>query len=103
MKDYYLKFESEAQAQSILYTREGVVEADPENNIEANEGYDVPKFRNIDTIGIMYEPTGELDDDEMPVMAPIPGWHVNIRVVGEDTTDLEPFVVVPTHPRRVFA
>jgi hypothetical protein len=36
-------------------------------------------------------------------MAPIEGWHVNVRLIDEDADALEPFAVTPTNPRRVWA
>lgn len=104
--DYYLSFPDEAAAKAVLYRIEGAVEADPENGIEAREGYEVANYANIDTIGVIYKPTGEMqdtDDGPMPVMAPIPGWHVNIRLLpGEDASALEPYAVTPTTPMRVW-
>lgn len=105
--DLYLKFESEAEARSVLYRIEGAVEADPENGIEAVEGYEVPNFRNIDIIGTIYEETGEVEVDsegiETPVMEAIEGFHVNVRTLPtEDTTPLEPFALVPSSPMRVW-
>ena len=105
MTDYYLKFNSEAEAKAVLYRIEGAVEADPENGIEAQEGYEVPNYVNIDTIGIIYKPTGEMlqgEDGTYPTMSPIDGWHVNVRVVAEDATALEPFKVIPTAPIRIW-
>jgi hypothetical protein len=96
MIDLYLKFESEAQAEDILYT---------EVPVEFNEDGDVvssnkkPNYVNIDVLGIMYE---EQDD---PSVEPneLSGWHVNVRVVdGEDETPLLPYSVQPTLPRRVW-
>jgi hypothetical protein len=104
--DKYLSFESEAAAKAVLYRIEGAVEADPENGVEAQEGAEVANYRNIDTIGIIYKPTGEMlqgEDGEYPEMAPIEGWHVNVRLVdGEDADALEPFVVQPKTPVRVW-
>lgn len=79
MIDYYLKFADEAEAQATLY-----------------QG-DQPLYQNIDTLGIIYD----MADPENPVAEP--GWHVNVRVVDEDGTPLEPFQVFPTTPRRVWA
>jgi hypothetical protein len=103
--DKYLSFESEAAAKAVLYRIEGAVEADPEQGIEAVEGYEVANYANIDTIGIIYKPTGEMlqgEDGEYPEMAPIEGWHVNVRLVGEDADALAPFVVEPKTPVRVW-
>jgi len=101
--DLFLSFPDEATAKSILYRIEGALEATDE--APAVEGYEVPNFQNIDTIGVIYKPTGEMlqgEDGEYPEMAPIAGWHVNVRLVGEDGTTLMPYAVTPTTPVRVF-
>jgi hypothetical protein len=104
--DKFLAFTDEAAAKAVLYRIEGAVEADPEQGIEASDGYEVANYANIDTIGIIYKPTGEMlqgEDGEYPEMAPIPNWHVNIRLVeGEDPEPLEPFLVEPKSPVRVW-
>jgi hypothetical protein len=103
--DKYLAFTDEAAAKAVLYRIEGAVEADPEQGIEASEGTEVANYANIDTIGIIYKPTGEMlqgEDGPYPEMAPIEGWHVNVRLVGEDAEALEPFVVQPNTPVRVW-
>jgi hypothetical protein len=101
--DKYLAFTDEAAAKAVLYRIEGAVEATEDT--EAVEGYEVANYANIDTIGIIYKPTGEMlqgEDGEYPEMAPIEGWHVNVRLVGEDAEALEPFVVEPKTPVRVW-
>ena len=90
MKPVYLKFASEVQAASILYS---------ENR---------PNYQNVDVIGAMFEPTGNtLTDGEggsFPEMAPIEGWHVNVALIdGEDEAELMPFAVQPNSPSRVWA
>lgn len=104
--DVYLSFSDEAAARAVLYRTEGAVEANPEMGTEASEGYEVANFANIDTIGVIYKPTGattEQDGMAVPVMAPIPGWHVNVRMAdGEDGSSLEPFAVTPKTPMRVW-
>jgi hypothetical protein len=103
--DKYLSFPDEAAAKAVLYRIEGAVEATEDT--EAVEGYEVQNFANIDTIGIIYKPTGETteqDGMEVPVMAPVEGWHVNIRLAeGEDVEALEAFEVHPATPMRVWA
>ena len=106
MQDYYLKFTDEAEARAVLYRKEGVVEADPENGIEAQEGYEVSNFANIDHIGTIWKPTGKMlqtEEGEVPEMAPLPGYHVNVRVVGEDASALEAYQVFPDNPVRGWA
>jgi len=81
--DMYLKFDSEAAATAVLYDGE------------------TPRYRNIDTIGVIYSNTGT---DEEPVMEPIPGWHVNVRLVDDEDADaLEPYAVEVSTPVRVWA
>lgn len=101
MTDLYLSFADEAAARAVLYRIEGAVEADPEQGIEAREGYEVSNYTNIDTIGVIYKRTGGTDEE--PVMELLPGWHVNVRLMpGEDAAVLEQFAVTPSTPMRVW-
>lgn len=73
--DKYLSFTDEAQAKTVLFTE------------------DQSNYANIDTIGVIYK-------DEQA----IPGWHVNVRLVGgEDAEALKSFEVTPETPMRVWA
>lgn len=120
--DLFLKFESEEQATPLLYTV--VTEYRDENGLLLQPDMDgnypetavttevkQPKFLNIDVIGDIYKPTGETttttgpsgEEITVPVLEKLPGYHVNIRLVGEDAADLEPYAVVPTNPVRVWA
>lgn len=56
---------------------------------------------SIDIIGIIYKPTGKMLDDEVPEMAPIPGWHVNVR--GPEPDELAKYAVEVKTPARVWA
>lgn len=106
--DYHLKFESEAAANAVLFTQVPTEwdNTDPENPI-ATAWEPSPLYRNIDTIGVIYKPTGEMlqgEDGEYPEMAPVEGWHVNVRLAdGEDWGALAPFQVFPEQPVRVWA
>jgi len=108
MNDLYLKFADKAQADPVLYTTTPVLAVvDTEGNVITPAGEDIvtPNFANIDVIGTIYRPTGEVetvDGMEVPVMAAIEGYHVNVRAVGEDTSALVPFAVSPTVPQRVW-
>ena len=84
--DYTLKFPDQATAEEVL-------SAMTEQSAHA-----------IDTIGVIYKPTGEaIENDGMTVnaVAPIDGWHVNVR--GPEDTSLDPYVVEVTSPVRVWA
>ena len=87
--DYYLAFPDEAAANKVLYGAE-----------------DKPNYTNIDAIGVIYKPTDattQQDGESVPVMAPIQGWHVNVRLLaGENDKALEPFAVTPATPMRVW-
>ena len=109
MNDFYLKFADKAQADSVLYTTTPVLAVlDTEGNVITPAGEDIvtPNFANIDVIGTIYRPTGEVetvDGMEVPVMAALDGYHVNVRAVdGEDTSALTSFAVVPSVPMRVW-
>lgn len=59
----------------------------------------------IDVIGEILEPTGEvldMPDGLAPVMAPLPGWFVNV-LAAELPQDLTNYEVFPETPTRVFA
>ena len=104
MTDYTLKFPDEATATEVL-----------EPFIATHA---------IDTIGVIYKPTGEMllgEDGEYPAMAPIAGWHVNLRVnedvaevnaesdavqeliLSEKLQALAPYIVQVNTPARVWA
>ena len=105
MSDFYLKFSSKTEADSVLYTTTDEV-TDAEG-VVVQEATSKPNFANIDVLGTISKPTGAVtvneEGVEVPVMAELDGYHVNVRVVGsEDSSALVPFSVVPTVPRRVW-
>lgn len=102
--DYCLKFDSEAEARAVLYRIEGAVEADPENGVEAQEGYEVANYDAIDMIGVICKPTGQIintTEGDVPEMAPVDGYHANVRVL-EEALELEAYRVHPVTPHRVW-
>ena len=58
----------------------------------------------VDVVGIIQRPTGEVLQTEVgdiPVLAAVPGWHINL---SERVPDLVPYEVeAPATPDRVFA
>ena len=84
--DYLLRFDTEAEGMAVLYTD------------------DEPNYYATDIIGTIYEPTGVIiDTPEGPVeeMAPLPGWHVNVRHT-EEAPELDYYRVYPESPVRVW-
>jgi hypothetical protein len=99
--DKYLSFPDEAAAKAVLYRIEGAVEATEDT--EAVEGYEVANYANIDTLGVLYERQEVTDPNNPPEPVAIPGWHVNVRVVGgEDAEPLQAFEVHPATPMRIW-
>jgi hypothetical protein len=112
MTDLYLKFTDQATADAVLYhtatVRDYARELTEEEQALGADNFaikhiKVANYANIDTLGVISKPTGETDAEGNPVMASLDGWHVNVRVVGEDATALEAFSVTPTLPVRVWA
>ena len=106
--DLMLKFASEEEAKANLYDKVAIAwdNSDPENPVET-EWEHRPKFRNIDTLGVIYT-GGSWDAEGNQLEAPVaePGWHVNLRCLeGENAVPLYGFLVAPTPatPRRVWA
>lgn len=101
MKDFYLKFADEAEANSVLYTTTPAV-LDEETNVVSEETVKA-NYRNIDVIGVLYEAVVIEDPENPPAPVPMEGWHVNVRVVDDENEQpLEAFAVVPKLPRRIW-
>jgi len=116
MQDIYLAFLDKAAADAVLYTLiPAQFELDSKGKatkIVATEPYLKPNYQNIDVIGTMYVPippdsliassiTGKTID---PTPLPPPNYGVNIRLLDtEDITPLNPYLVYPANPMRVWA
>jgi hypothetical protein len=98
--DLYLRFSDEAQATEYLYTQ---VPTEWDEEGEPTAWVSQANFANMDVIGTIFE-GGEWDAEGNVITQPVAldGWHVNVRLVGEDGSALEPFMVEPEHPRRVW-
>ena len=61
----------------------------------------------LDVIGTIYQPTGEtslVDGQEVPVTAPVSGYHVNVRTTSDElATALDAQRIYPETPVRVWA
>ena len=104
---YYLAFEDEAQATSVLYTTTVTPEVlDEEGNVITEEVITVtPNYANIDVLGTVYEPAPiPTPEDYVPIPYPAPNYGVNVLVLqSEDPAPLAPYAVNPTLPQRVWA
>ena len=60
----------------------------------------------LDVIGTIYQPTGEtslVDGQEVPVTAPVSGYHVNVRTTSDElATALDAQRTYPVTPVRVW-
>ena len=109
MNDLYLKFETQQQANDLLF--DAVENPDLLDENSNPVVHMVPRWRNVDVIGVIYAPTGRILNryskykDPEPEIAPIDGWHVNVRLMDdEDAAPLEPYKIdPPATPSRVWA
>lgn len=94
--DINYRFADEAEARAVLAA---YLIADPETGVlvwsQAGEGY------ALDPVGVLWEPTGEVDGEGQPVLAPLDGWHVNLRTWGGHAAPTS-HRVTPEAPRRVW-
>jgi len=117
--DFYLKLTSESEMPTVLadfYRQDYVTNVDEEGvETQTADGdpYLVAHTHDyaIDVVGTIYEPTGEtLTDDEgvaYPEMAPVDGWHINIRLLGDAMRETVEALdashgVTPNSPSRVW-
>jgi hypothetical protein len=110
--DLCLKFPDEAAAFATLYepVTQTVTTYDEEgaaSTVTAEvEGEFKPRHTaSIDTIGVIYQPIGDMDAEGNFLTAALPGWHVNLRgsFTPEQMEVLAQFTVVPENPVRVWA
>jgi hypothetical protein len=99
-RDFYFSFTDEASADTALqpfYYQPVITSVDEETGetVETPDGdpYLVMNSHNhsFDIVGLIYEATGvmltDAEGNEYPEMAPIPGWHVNLRIRGDYMRD----------------
>ena len=115
--DFYLKLASEADmptALSAFYRQDTKTEVDDETGeetvINVGEPYLVSHTADyaIDVVGVIYKPTGVILEDDIPEVAPLNGWHINLRLNGDarraDAEALSAYFVdpEPATPSRVW-
>ena len=96
MHTLYLKFADEAEAIAVLADYRGTDDAG--KAIWRTGSHE----HALDVVGTIYKPTGEIVE-EVPVMAPLAGFHVNMILMGAMPAALEAYSVIPSSPSRVFA
>ena len=117
--DYHLKAATETAFWTALISA-GVVELVEQQIIGEGEELvtetvrQVKRGQNLDVIGVIWKPTGEtitvksIDDTDMevPEMAPIEGFHANLRggLTEEQNATLGSMIIeAPATPYRVWA
>ena len=118
--DFFLKLASEADMPTALiafYRQDTETTVDGETGEEtvANVGdpylvAHTPDYA-LDVVGVIHRPTGvmlaDAEGNEYPEQAPLEGWHVNIRVLGDtlrgtiEALDAI-YGVIPDTPARVW-
>ena len=119
--DFYIKLASEADTPTALaglYKQDFTTVTDPETGEQTDQVEGDPylvincKDYAIDIVGVIQTQTGAtITDDEgnqYPETAPIDGWHLNIRLTGENRrSDVESinsdYGVSVNSPSRVWA
>ena len=119
--DFYIRLNSEADlptAFADFYKQDYVTVVDEETGESTQtpdgEPYLVTHTHDyaIDLVGTIYEPTGKMLTDaegfEYPEMAPVDGYHVNVRIAGDNVRESveaidELYGLMPNSPSRVFA
>lgn len=96
--DIHLKFPDEVTAVSLMLET-GLLEqvTDEDGNTFNVQG----QGQMIDIIGPIYKATGIMLEGEIPEMADVGGWHVNMR--GELPESIAPYkIVVSGIPYRIW-
>ena len=101
-QDFYLKFADQAEADSVLFDDQTNVQGDVVETVK------VPKYAAVDVIGVIWKATGKVlpapdgSGDAVDEMAPIDGWHVNVRHTAA-APELAAYKVTPKAPVRGWA
>ena len=104
MIDLYLKFADKAEAEKVLLPMFGV-DTDAGARVLGQGSHDWA----LDNVGVLQRTTGRMLYDaetgmEFPEMEPIPGWHVNIRLMhNKCPQELDGYLVYPAQPKQVWA
>lgn len=89
MNDLCLRFDSEAEALSVLQAAGLTVEGTPAPGVW------------LDVIGVITRHVGEPDADGVQPTEQIPGWHINALIAGDVPEALSQYIIVPPPRNRV--
>jgi len=101
-QDFMLRFADQAEADSVLFDEQTNVQDDIVETIK------VPKYAAVDVIGVIWKPTGKMlpapdgSGDAVDEMAPLEGWHANVRHTAE-APELVAHQIFPQSPVRGWA
>ncbi len=98
-QDFMLRFTDQAEADAVLFAEQTNVQDDIVETVK------VPRYAAIDVIGAIWKPTGKMlttEEGEVPEMAPLEGWHANVRHTAE-APELDAYRVTPQNPVRGWA
>jgi hypothetical protein len=110
--DLFLRFVDADAANAALLAAGVLTETlamlDADGNVLIPAGYAPAQHATIDTVGVIYRPTGNEIETELgpqPEMAPLDGWHVNVRLPADYPTpeSLTAYQVAPANPVRIWA
>jgi len=118
-RDFYLRLSAESDMRTVLadfYRQDYITNVDEEGvetQVADGDPYLVTHTHDyaISVVGTLHEPTGTMltdeEGNEYPEMAPIDGWHINIRLVGDAVRETvealdETHGVTPETPMRVW-
>jgi hypothetical protein len=107
LKAYYIKASDEQALWSALegagLYKKVYSEFDEEGNPVGDFEWSKVGEYDLDIIGEIYKPTSEVDEEGNPVMAPIDGYHANIRGITEEQAAQLPQITAPDTPYRIWA
>jgi hypothetical protein len=90
MTDYLYKFPDEATAQTALA-----------DYYDLERGWKTGgQGHALDPIGAFFDV--DATDPENPIITPLDGWHLNLRITDERPNPAPDYSVTPNHQRRVW-
>jgi hypothetical protein len=106
---YYLRFASQEEAETkfteVNYLHEDTFEGETHTYYAVKD-----QVGDIDIVGEIWNDDGVYEEDsetfEITIVTPptkMDGWHINIILEESLPEALQPYIVTPQHPHRVFA